>query len=424
MKRKKVFYIIPAVIVVGAIAVAAIKSGGVEVRTYTVGKGDMNEYIEVSGKVELDRKEKVYSKLTGIVESVKAEVGDTVGKGAELLTLDVEDLDMQIEKARVAYNSAKANLEELKKSIRPEEIKRAEAALNQAKASLEAAEADYDYKKEQLDRVKELYRENAASQQSLKDAEYMVSASLSAVNAARHQVDSAELNLELLRKGVSKEAIEAAEYSVEQARLQVEELLNNKGKSVLKSGMEGVVLSKNAEKGSVVQPGVILYEIGDYSSAYIKVNILADDAGKIKEGQKAVITGDVLGGKVISGDVYYIAPKAESVVSSLGVEQQRIEMRIKYDTASVSLKPGYSVDVDIITEERKSVIYVPVKAVFGFEGKDSVFLVRKGKAELISVTTGIENEDYIEIIEGLAEGDVVIADPDSTLKPGARVKLK
>ncbi|NLD49544.1 MAG: efflux RND transporter periplasmic adaptor subunit [Clostridiaceae bacterium] len=421
MKNKKIIYVIAAVVIVGIIAVAATKRGGTDVKTYTVGKGDMKEYIEAYGKVELDRKEKVYSKIAGIVESVKAEEGDTVGQGAELLTLDVEDLNMQIEKARAAHNSAKANLEELKKSIRPEEIKQTEAALKQAKASFEAAVTDYNYKKEQLDKVKALYQENAASQQSLKDAEYMVSASLSTMNVAQQQVNSAELNLELLRKGVSKDAIEAAEYSVEQARLQIEELLNNKGKSVLTAGMEGIVLARNAEKGSTVQPGILLYEIGDYSSAYIKVSILAGDAGKIKKGQKVVISGDILGDKEIIGEIYYIAPKAEAVVSSLGVEQQRIEMRIRYDTVSVSLKPGYSVDVDIITEERKSVMYVPVKTVFTFEDKDSVFVVRKGKAILQSVVTGIDNEDYIEIQEGLSEGDVVIVDPGSTLKPGASV---
>ena len=65
---------------------------------------------------------------------------------------------------------------------------------------------------------------------------------------------------------------------------------------------------------------------------------------------------------------------------------------------------------------------MPYKAVFDINGKDSVFVVKSNKAEVRTVKRGIENNDAIEIIDGLKEGDVVVVDPDSSLKPGARVK--
>lgn len=124
----------------------------------------------------------------------------------------------------------------------------------------------------------------------------------------------------------------------------------------------------------------------------------------------------------IDGEVYYIAPKAESSVSSLGVEQQRVEIRLRYDNGTLNLRPGYGLDVDIITDERQSTLYVPGKAVFDMNGKDCVFIVNDGKLVLRQVAKGIENNDYIEITKGISEGDIVVVDPGNSLKPGARVK--
>lgn len=98
--------------------------------------------------------------------------------------------------------------------------------------------------------------------------------------------------------------------------------------------------------------------------------MLVDDISKIKIGQNAIISGDAIDDRKLQGKVYYIAPRAESRVSSLGVEQQRIEVRIRFDNHLLKLKPGYVLDTDIITTEKPSTIYVPDKAVFELDGKD------------------------------------------------------
>jgi len=202
----------------------------------------------------------------------------------------------------------------------------------------------------------------------------------------------------------------------------VEDSLKGVDRAKIYANLKGTVLSKYVSEGDMVQPGTPVFELGDDTLVYISVSVLSDDAVKIKEGQRAIISGDALKDQEIEGKVYYIAPKAEASVSTLGVEQQRVEVRISFDNSSLNLKGGYGVDVKIITDERNSTLYVPYKALFQTNGKDSAFVVHNNKLSLQTVKKGIENNDSIEIIEGISEGDTVVVDPDSSLKPGMRVK--
>lgn len=424
MKKKSMIkWAIIAVIAIGLLLLINLKNAPV-VQTETVKKGNMKELVELQGKVELDNREKVYVRLSGIVAETKAEEGDRVDNRMALLKLDVEDLNYAIEKAEAAYAAARAGTESLKKSIKPQQIKLAEAQLEQAKAAYKAALEDYEHKKKDRDKVNALYQVNAVPQQEVSDTALMLASAESSLKNAEQAVNMAQYNLDILNEGVSKEDIHAAEASQEAARIQLAELRNSKGKASVYSPISGIVLSKSVEKGEAVQPGALLYEIGDYDSAYIRVDVLVDDISKIRLRQKAIVSGDVIDNREIMGEIYYIAPKAESKVSSLGVEQQRIEARIKLDDASLLLKPGYTLDVDIVATEKPDALFLSDKAVFEMDKKDCVFVVINRKLELREIQTGIENDDFVEVLSGLSAGETVVIDPDSKLKPGHRIKTE
>ena len=422
LKRRNL--IIGAVILL-AIITAIVTSGFInapEAEAVTAKKGIIREYIELRGKVELEKRDKVFSKIQGIVKNVKINEGDLVDAGTTILSLDDEDLKISLDKAQTAYDAAKSQFAELSGSIKPEHLMQAEARLKQALSGIKAAEADYNFKKESLERIRSLYESGAASKQDMETAELMVKTAEAAVTSAKQTFSMVESDFGTLKKGVSEHALKAAESNIEQARLTVEELKRAIDRTIMTSGMKGVVLSRHIEEGAIALPGMLLCEIGDYGSAYIKTDVLADDAVRISIGQKALITGDAAQGHVIQGEVYYVAPEAKSSISSLGVEQQRVEVRIKYDNGSYGLKPGYALDVNIINSEKSGVIYLPYKSVFEMDGQDCVFVINGGKLEIRKVETGIENDDYIEITKGISEGENVVTNPDNNLKPGKRVK--
>ncbi len=420
LKSKKVVIGLAIVLVI-TIAIVAGQSG-TDVQLESVKRGNMREYVSLRGKVSLDKNQKIYSQLSGIIDEVIAVEGDAVDTQSQLVKIDVEDLDLALQRAHASYTAAKASLAELKGSIKPEQIKQAEAQLEQAKILEEAANKDFEYKQEQLEKARTLYESEAVSAQELKDIQMIADIAKDTLRGAQESTTQAQYNLDLLRKGVSSSAIQVAEANVKQAELQIKELESNIGKATVYSPIEGTVLVKYAEKGMAVTPGAPLYEIGDYQSAFISVNVLVEDMSGIEIGQKAVLYGEILDDKELEGTIYYIAPKAESSISSLGVEQQKVEMKISYDNSEVNLRPGYGLDVDIIRQENKNALYVPEEAVFDMDGEDYVFVVEAGKLALRKIVTGLENEDYIEIVEGLAEDEKIVLDPESDLKVGMKVK--
>lgn len=134
------------------------------------------------------------------------------------------------------------------------------------------------------------------------------------------------------------------------------------------------------------------------------------------------ISGKPIGNEIIKGEVAKIAPAAKNVTSSLGVNQKRVPVTIKIMGETNLLKPGYSLDVKIIIAVGKDIIKIPDTAVFDYQGQSKVFIVENGKAVLRTVKKRIANDNFVEIVEGLKEGDTILVKPDNNIKEGVKIK--
>lgn len=370
LKHKKVVYILLGIVVMAIIALISNYARQQTVDAFPVRKGEIQKIIEVRGIVELGNKETVYSQLTGTIEELKVEEGDKVHPGFIAGSFSSQDLKLAQDKAL--------------------------AQLKHAQAVEAAAWEEYTYKKELYEKNEVLYESGAIPKQDLKELE-------------------TQLNITELKARGDKAAREQAEVALQ-------EITNNMEKLIISSDSGGVILTKYVEEGAVVQAGAPLLEIGDNTTVYIRVDVLSDDVTEMELGQEAIISGDVLGLSTIKGKIYYIAPKAEKSISSLGVEQQRVEVRIKIQDMLEKFKAGYGVDVDIVIGEKKDTLYIPEKAIFKLNGTDTVFVIEGERLELRTVQKGIENTDYTEVLAGVAEGEQVVLDPPEDLKPGMRVR--
>ena len=421
-KVKKIILLLAAAAFIAWLALnsnGAIPAG--KLRTAKVAKADMCEYIKLRGKMELERKAALYARIPGVLNFTVRE-GDAVNAGARVAVIGPEDLNITLKRAEAFYQAALAGLEEVRNSVKIEQIKQAEQQLGQAKIALAATLTEYNYRNDLYRKMIELRKSGSVSEQNQKDTRNQYDTAESARREAEARVKIAEYNLELLKKGSSEHLIKAAESGADQAKASIEEVKNNIAKSDIISAFDGVILTKFFEPGSFVQPGALLFEIGDTSSAHIRCDVLTDDIAKIQIGRGAVISGDILGAGSAEAEVIYIAPKAFTKVSSLGVEQQKIEVRLSYDKNRYSFRPGYEFDVDIIAKKKAMANFVPYKAVFDMNGRSSVFVIKNDAVELRSVDTGIENDDFIEITSGASENETVIVDPPNAVKPGLKVK--
>ncbi|OGO78233.1 MAG: hypothetical protein A2Y23_00505 [Clostridiales bacterium GWB2_37_7] len=127
---------------------------------------------------------------------------------------------------------------------------------------------------------------------------------------------------------------------------------------------------------------------------------------------------------MFKGKVTKIAPSAEKVTSSLGINQQKVPVTIGLLEQTKLLKPGYEVDVKVITQRKSNVIIVPISSVFDYQGKSSVLAVESGKAVLKTVQKGIQGESFVEIMDGLKEGEIVLSEPDIDVREGMKIKLR
>jgi HlyD family secretion protein len=343
-----------------------------EVQVGTVRRGELAEYIEVRGKVEMDRKELISSKWPGVIDDILVGEGSLVRPDTQIITLKVLNMG----------NAA--------------------AELEKARISAKTALLDYNYKKEKLEKYQKLYLEGIVSAEEIKDMEMAVIAAEAIRIETEQQYKIVADNL-LVNVNTGSDPVS--------------------GRLAVRAGISGKILAKYIENGASIQPGTPLFEVERENSAYyIRADVLTDDAVKLKLGQTAILTGEALDDTEFFGEVAYIAPKAETVLSSLGVEQQRVEVRISYPDQDLPLKLGYGVDVKIIAGLEPDTLFVPEKAVFEKDSVDHVLAIRDNKLKLLPIKTGIENDDYIQVLEGLNEGDKIVVDPDNKLKPGMKVK--
>jgi HlyD family secretion protein len=265
--------------------------------------------------------------------------------------------------------------------ISPVNLELANVALEQARINYEAARKDWE-------RAQSLFHEGVISK-----TEY-------------EKADTAF--------GIAAATLQSVQLELEQ---QQENLL-------VRAPIAGVVLKKEVELNQVVSPGAEAFVIGASHQLEVEADILADDVVKVRPGNMVEISGQATGGAVLQGVVAKVAPMARNIVSSLGVNQKRATVTIDFTGDTGLLKPGYDVDVRIITQIKPEAITVPLSAIFDIQGKNHCFVIDNGRTRLREVQIGIENDEQVEVIAGLEVGERVLVKPDNNMKEGIKVSAK
>ncbi|MCP2519484.1 efflux RND transporter periplasmic adaptor subunit [Candidatus Aminicenantes bacterium AC-335-K20] len=260
--------------------------------------------------------------------------------------------------------------------------------LEQAEAALEVAKANYEDAKRNIERMRNLLEKKAISIQ---------------------QYEKIKL------------AFEAAEAQLKQAQAAVNLAKHNLEVSIMRAPFSGIITSKNAEVGDVINPmmggfsptkGILT--LMDFSK--IKVNLHVPQTGirRIRRGQKAILKVDAYPDKIFRGYVHVVNLAADPISKTFLVQTV-------FDNPDLLLKPGIFGEISIILETRSNTIIIPEKAVI--DG-NYVFVVKNGKAMKREVETGLREEDRVEIIRGIEEGEYVIIEGNYGLENGAKVRIE
>lgn len=409
--NKKIVGIVIIVTLIGIIGFyMANRNKVVQVDAAIAVEGSIEKYVEELGIVKAKNQGDIYASTSGTVKEILVDIGDEVKKGDVLVKLDDMQVSKEIQGLEAERSAILAQYNEAKESVDIESIEKLELTVKDMERRTQKAE-------ETANNSQMLYEAGAISHEEYKKT-------LDNLELEKSNLEKIKLDLELMNKPLSKNIIAQYEARLKQIDIQKEKLKDLSRDFTIISNIDGIVLRKTIEEGSYIQPGMDIMEIGNVEELYIESDILVDDIAYVQEGVRVKISNKNLGLVDLEGVVKKIYPYAFTKVSDLGVEQRRVKVDIEMKDSIENIRPGYDLDIKIVTDSKDNTILIPKDSIFDMEGKHFVFVNTDNKAELREVKKGLESQRQVEVISGLKEGEVVILSPDEKIEEGINIDTK
>jgi HlyD family secretion protein len=433
MKNNKIIVLLVAVVIVLLVAVVVAKKKGLvggapatKVAVEEVAKRNIIETVSASGKIQSESEVIISPDVSGEIMQLTVKEGDKVKVGQLLVRIDPDIQQSNVERLEASLNTSKANLAN------------AQSRLAQSEARLLNSKANFD-------RIKKLYADKVVAQ-----SEY--DATVSEYEVAKSDVEA------------SRQSVEASRFGVKSSAAGLKEAEKSLTRTEIYSPVNGTISKLNFEKGERVvgtsqMQGSEIMTIADLNEMEVTVEVNENDIIRVGYNDTCDIEVDAYLGKTFKGIVTNIANSAMS--SGMGTDQItnfEVKVRILRDSYATLVnekqpdqspfRPGMSATVDIRTREVRDVLTVPIQAVTTrtkaeLEGKSEdkdkrkeekseeedseeetvdksekaedavelIFVVQDGKVVAKVVKTGIQDNEFIEILSGAELGDKVVTAP-------------
>ena len=427
-----------AVLFVGAKMLGGSSKTGTKVTAEKAQSRTIIETVNASGKVYPEVEVKISPDISGEITELNVQEGDSVKKGQVLARIYADIYSSQRDEAAARVTQSQAT------------VANSEASLTALKAQLDQAKATYD-------RNKDLYDEKVISKAEFEQYETQY-------RTAQSQYSAAQQNIRSLRA-----ATQTTQTSLVAAN-------KNLGRTTLVSPMNGVISSLSVKKGERVSGnsftvGTEMMRVAEMSTMEVRVDVGENDIVKVTIGDSADVEVEAYNNRKFKGIVTQIASSTKTNSSATSGDVTNYEVRIRIDFASYQdlldpskpkrfpFRPGMNASADIKTKRKDNVVSVPIAAVAarvkgsdksvadekkekeknktdnteevnisGDEIEEVVFVIRQeGTVEKRTVTTGIQDMNFIEITSGLKEGEQIVTAPfdavNKTMKSGDKVNV-
>jgi len=416
-KNKRLYWITGSAIVLVLFLILAKKAGWVgnggltKVATEKAGRHDITEMVSASGNIYPKVEVKISPDVSGEITELNVAEGDSVTEGEVLAMIKPDYYLAELDRSNAALNTANANLLSSK------------SQLTQMQAQFDQAQVNYD-------RNKKLHDNKVISDVDWEQIELQYKNAKAALESAQQSVQAAGFN------------VKSAEAIVKQDQDYV-------SKTTVRAPMSGIVSKLNVQKGERMVgtsqfSGTEMMSIADLYAVEARVDVSENDVLKISLGDTARVELDAYPDRKFSGVVTEVpvSSKSSSTTASLSSDQVTnftvkilLNRKSYLDMMDVKHKkfpflPGMTTSVKIMTRHADAVIAVPIQAVTTREDtaamrlrkkaglqvtQELVFLYSGGKVHSRLVTTGIQDNEFIEVKDGLKEGDEIVSAPFSAI---------
>lgn len=336
----------------------------VPVAVVPTARRDVVERVQFTGVIRPRNEVNVFTKLPGTVEAVFVKVGDSVSAGQVLARVEHRTVALQGQQAQAQARAARAG-------------------LAQARTQLQSARTQYE-------RFRNLRADNAVPQAEFERVEAGYLGALSAVEAAESQ-----LAMVTAATGLADESLK---------------------NSRIISPIAGTVTRRDVNVGTLANPAQPLFQVQDVSALKLDGSVTGFDYQRIRVGQQALVSADDIPGRTFPGRVLTVSP-------TLDPQTRRAAVEIEVENPEQRLLPNMFGQVEIETAKREGVLTIPATAVVALPGAKVVYVARAGKAEEVRPTLGPADGEVVVVEKGLAEGDPVITEGQTTVTDGTAIKV-
>lgn len=393
-KKLLLFSIIGVIILLIVIAVIASgkKDKIVTVQTEKVSKRNITQVVSGTGTINPEIKVDISAEISGEIVQLPFKEGDTVKKGDLLVKIKAETYGARINQQQAGVQYSRTQVEVAENNLR--------------KAELE------------LQRTQQLFQSGLVSQSDLDNARIAYEVAVSNVKSSNANVRQ---NLAMLQQSSQ-----------------------DLSKATIRSNMDGIVTALNNELGEKVvgtqqMAGTVIMTVSDLAVMDAEIEVSETDITNVKLGDTADVEVDAFPDRIIKGYVYEISNSAKS--KGQGTQEQVVNfiVKIRIIDKDVQLKPGMSCNAEIKVNSKTDIISIPIQCVTAREEekneetsdedvkrkseenlkkkekpREVVFIVEEGtpsKVKIVQVKTGISDDRYIEILEGLTYDQIVVKGP-------------
>ena len=430
MKSKKIWWIIICCVVVLIILVVVAKNSNKDETKVTIEKAGLHtitETVTASGKIYPETEVKIAPEVSGEITLLNIQEGDSVKKGDVLVKINPNIYNSMV-------NQAEASVEQTK------------ASANNTKEMMAQAQSQYDLALATYNRNKKLYDQKVISQLEFEQGEATFKSAKATLDAARASTSGGK-------------------YSIQGAVAGLSQAQENLLKTTIIAPTSGIISELNVKKGERVvgtaqMAGTEMLTIADMSRIEVRVDVSETDISKVKNGDTTIIEADAYRNRKFKGIVSKVAVSSakSSAASATATSTDQVtnytvhililpssysDLVANMPKGKFPFKPGMSASVEIQTNRQDNILSVPVNAVTTRDWPDSVknkvttsslndnirqvvFVYNNATqiVDLRDVKTGLQDNKYLQVTDGLKEGEEVITAPYGAIARTLKDKMK
>lgn len=389
--------------------------------------------ILITGAVEVITKKDVLSTTPLKVLEVLVTVGDSVKKGDQLFSADLETMTKELTQLKINLDIQKLTKEKLESLSVAADDGAMVVAVQMAKLSVDSAQRFFNTQTANLEKNQLLFDSGVISAFEMEGIQSSVVEAESQLTSAKLNYQRSQADLSSVRKSnntseLSTEIdLEIQEMNLDSLQMSIDTLEEQIAEinALTVSPSDGVITGLNIHDNETTSSMTPLVVVTDTTELKIAANIREYDVGDVAVGQEVLISGDAINkGQEVTGMVSYIAPiAAQTMVNNRQVTAIEVEMTV--ETGAEYLKPGYTTECEIITSKLENVVIASYDMLRKDEDNNDILFVigEENIAEERRVELGTTSDFDAEVISGLEDGEMVIINPSLSLFDGTKVEI-